>query len=80
MIEEKRSIELCQDVLATRVAQMIAERDDITQTEAIRKLMATETYGLLLDPESYLHLESAEYILDMYDAEQRGDWDRWMEA
>ena len=80
MIEEKKSIELCQDVLATRVAQMIAERDNITQTEAIRKLMATQTYSLLLDPESYLHLESAEYILDMYAAEQRGDWDRWMEV
>ncbi|MDR1922059.1 MAG: hypothetical protein LBS31_10035 [Candidatus Adiutrix sp.] len=80
MIEEKRSIELCQDILATRVAQMMAERDNVTPTEAIRKLMATETYGLLLDPESYLHLESAEYILDMYDAERRGDWERWTEA
>jgi hypothetical protein len=80
MSDEKKSIELCQDVLATRVTQMIAERDNITQTAAIRKLMATQTYGLLLDPESYLHLESAEYILDMYDAEQRGDWKRWVEA
>ncbi|MDR2826388.1 MAG: hypothetical protein LBV76_06285, partial [Deltaproteobacteria bacterium] len=66
MIEENRSIELCQDVLATRVAQMIAERDKVIPTEAIRKLMATQTYGLLLDHESYLHTESAEYILDMY--------------
>jgi hypothetical protein len=80
MIKEKKSIELCQDILATRVAQMIAEHDNITQTEAIRKLMVTQTYGLLLDPESYLHLESAEYILDMYDAEQRGDWAHWMEV
>jgi hypothetical protein len=55
MIEEKKSIELCQDILATRVAQTIAERDNITQTEAIRKLMVTQTYGLLLDPGSYLH-------------------------
>ncbi|MDR1396740.1 MAG: hypothetical protein LBJ14_03290 [Desulfarculales bacterium] len=77
---EEKNIELCQDVLATRVAQMIAERDRITQTEAIRKLMATQTYDLLLDPESYLHLESAEYILDMYNAERRGDWERWMEV
>jgi hypothetical protein len=80
MIEEKKSIELCQDILAARVAQMIAEHDNITQTEAIRKLMVTQTYGLLLDPESYLHLESAEYVLDMYDAEQRGDWERWTEV
>jgi myo-inositol-hexaphosphate 3-phosphohydrolase len=80
MTEEKKNIELCQDVLATRVAQMIAERDKITQTEAIRKLMDTQTYGLLLDDESYLYLESAEYILDMYDAERSGDWERWTEA
>jgi hypothetical protein len=80
MIDEKKSIELCQDILATRVVQMITKRDNITQTEAIRKLMATQTYGLLLDPESYLHLESAEYILDMYEAELRGDWERWTEA
>ena len=80
MIDEKRSIKLCQDVLAARVAQMMAERDNITPTEAIRHLMMTQTYGLLLDAESYLHLESAEYILDMYDAELRGDWERWTEA
>jgi hypothetical protein len=80
MIEASKSIELCQDILATRVAQMIAERDNVTPTEAIRRLMATQTYGLLLDAESYLHLESAEYILDMYDAEQRGDWERWTEV
>jgi len=80
MIEEKKSIEVCQDVLATLVAHMIAERDNITPTEAIRKLMVTQTFGLLLDAESYLHLESAEYVLDMYDAERRGDWERWMEV
>ena len=63
MKAESKSIELCQDILATRVAQMIAKRDNIAPTEAIRKLMTSETYGLLLDPESYLHFESAEYIL-----------------
>jgi len=51
-----------QDILATRVAQMIAKHENITLTEAIRKFMATETYGLLLDPEAYLFFESAEYI------------------
>jgi len=80
MADERKSVELCQDVLATRVAQMIAERDNITLTEAIRKFMATQTYGLLLEAESYLHIESAEYILDMYDAEQCGDWERWTEV
>jgi hypothetical protein len=77
MTAENKSIEICQDILATRLAQMLAERENVTQTEALRKLMATQTYDLLLDPESYLHLESAEYILDMLAAERRGDWEWW---
>ncbi|MDR2487254.1 MAG: hypothetical protein LBD12_04745 [Clostridiales Family XIII bacterium] len=80
MTDETKSIELCQDILGTRLAQMIAERDHVTYTEAIRRLLASDTYGLLLEPGSYLHLESAEYILDMYDAELRGDWERWLEV
>ncbi|MDR3288036.1 MAG: hypothetical protein LBT22_01260 [Peptococcaceae bacterium] len=58
---------------------MIAKRGDLTQTDALRKLMDTQTYTLLLEPESFLHFESAEYILYMFDAEQRGDWERWTE-
>ena len=80
MKAESKSIVQHQDILATRVAKMIATQENITPTEAIRKLMATETYGLLLDPESYLHFESAEYIFYMYDAEQRGDWECWLES
>jgi hypothetical protein len=80
MRDENKSIAVCQDVLATRLAQMIAERENITQTEAIRGLMLTKTYALLMESESYLHLESAEYILDMYYAEHRGDWERWTEV
>ena len=75
-----KSIVLCQDILATRLVQMVASRDKIDLTAALRKIMATLTYDLLLDPESYLYLESVEYILDMLDAEQRGDWDRWMDV
>jgi hypothetical protein len=77
MTEKDKSIEQRQDIIATRVAQMIAKRGNITPTEAIRKLMNSQTYGLLLEPESYLHFESAEYVLFMYDAEQRGDWELW---
>ena len=79
MKAEGRGVEWLQDILATRVAQMIAAKENIPPTEAIRRLMMTETYCLLLDPESYLHFESAEYILYMYDTEQRGDWDHWLE-
>ena len=80
MKAENKSIEQHQDILATRVAKMIVMQENITPTEAIRKLMVTETYGLLLDPESYLHFESAEYIFYMYNAEQSGDWERWLEV
>ena len=80
MINADKSVILCQDILATRLTQIISARDGISPTDAIRKIMASLTYDLLLDPESFLYLESVEYILDMYDAEQRGDWERWMEA
>jgi hypothetical protein len=80
MTIEDKSIEICQDILATRLAQTLAKREDVTRTEALRKLMTTQTYDLLLDPESYLHLESAEYIMDMLDAERRGDWEWWTEV
>jgi hypothetical protein len=77
MIKENKRMELCQDILAARVAQMIAVRENIDPTEALRKLMKTQTYGLLLDSESYLHFESAEYILCLFDAEQHGEWEVW---
>jgi hypothetical protein len=80
MTKKDKRVELCQDLLGTRVSQMIAVRDNIPPTDAIRKLMATKTYALLMEPESYLHFESAEYILDMYDAERRGDWEYWTEV
>ena len=79
MTMENKRIELCQDILAARVTQMIAARENIGPTDALRKLMNTQTYSLLLDPESYLHFESAEYILYLFNAEQRGDWELWTE-
>jgi hypothetical protein len=77
MTKENMRVELCQDILAARVTQMIATRENIEPTDALRKFMGTQTYGLLLDPESYLHFESAEYILYLFDTEQRGDWELW---
>jgi hypothetical protein len=75
-----KTTELCQDIVATRLAGLLAEREGIPPTAAIRKLMMTETYALLLDPLSYLYLESVEYVLDMYDAELAGDMERWLEV
>jgi hypothetical protein len=39
--------------------------------------METKTFDLLQDPESRLCFESAESILDILRAEERGDWDEW---
>jgi hypothetical protein len=75
-----KGIEICQDIVATRASEMISEREGVGMTEAIRMLMATKTYALLLDPRSYLYLESAEYVLDMFLAELRGDWEYWARA
>jgi hypothetical protein len=75
----EKMVEYCEDVVAAGAAELLAKRDGISVTEALRVLMDTETYELLLDPESFLHLESAEYILDMVAAERSGNIDRWLE-
>ena len=75
----KKSIQYCIDTVTARVAQKIAEEKQLSHTEALRFFMASETFLLLIDPKSYLFLESAEYTLDMLDAETKGDWDRWLE-
>jgi hypothetical protein len=80
MMLPDKMVEYCQDVLATRVVDLLAGRERISPTDALREFMSTETYELLLDPESYLHLESAEYVLDMVKAEQSGNIERWVEA
>jgi hypothetical protein len=73
-------VNYCQDVLAARVVDLLVNREGLSPTEALRGFMSSETYELLLDPESYLHLESAEYVLDMMKAEQSGDIERWLEV
>jgi hypothetical protein len=73
------TVPVCIDSLATQVSQRLAQRERMTNTEAIRYVMSTKTYDLLIDPESCLYLESPGYVFDMLDAEIKGDWDRWME-
>ncbi len=77
MSEEK--IQLCIDALAADVADMLARESGIDITAALQELMETKTYALLFDQHSLLYLESAEYVFDMLEAEQRGDWERWRE-
>ena len=76
----KKSIQFCIDSVTARVAERLAEEKRISHTEALRFFMASETFNLLIEPKSYLFLESAEYTLDMLDAEIKGNWDRWLEV
>jgi len=56
------------------------ERKRNIRAEAVRQFMATKTYSLLFDKESYLYLESYEYVLDMLQSEEKGNWDEWLEV
>jgi len=77
MSEQK--IQLCIDALAADVADKLAQESRITITAALQEFMGTKTYLLLFDEHSLLYLESAEYIFDMLQAEQCGNWERWRE-
>lgn len=68
------------DLLVTNVVDALAKKSGTAVTETLRELMKSKTYVLLLNPESYLYLESPTYVLDMIDAELSGDWDRWLEV
>ena len=75
----ENKINLCIDALAADVADKLAQESSITITAALQEFMKTKTYALLFDEQSLLYLESAEYIFDMLQAEQRGDWEHWRE-
>jgi hypothetical protein len=77
MTEQK--IRFCIDALAADVADKFAKESGYETTDALREFMNTKTYSLLFDGDSLLYLESAEYIFDMLQAEQCGDWERWRE-
>jgi|TergutMp193P3_1026864.scaffolds.fasta_scaffold18891_2 hypothetical protein len=74
----KKSVQFCVDTVTARVAEMFAKEKNISHTDALRFFMASKTFNLLIEPGSYLFLESAEYTLDMLDAEIKGDWERWL--
>jgi hypothetical protein len=74
---EPKKAQYCADLVATAVVSLYAKEKGLSPTEALRIIMGTRTYDLLQDPESRLCFESAESILDMLNAEGRGDWDEW---
>ena len=80
MQTNNNSIEFCIDILTTRIAEEISKQKKIPAKEAIRILMSTKTYALLIDKESYLYLESFEYIIDMIAAEENENWSEWLEV
>ena len=67
----------CADLVTTAVVVQYAKKKGLPTTEALRIIMQTKTFDLLHDPESRLCFESAESILDMIYAEERGDWEEW---
>jgi predicted P-loop ATPase len=73
-------IHLCIDALAADVSDKLSQEADITVAEALQAFIKTKTYALLFDESSLLYLESAEYIYDMLQAEQRKDWEHWTEV
>ena len=66
--------------LTAQVADSYAQAHGVSVTEALRFFMSTKTFELLINPKSYLYLETAPYIEDMLNAELAGDWDSWMEV
>jgi hypothetical protein len=69
---------LCQELVTAQVVDRYAKRHKMQPTDALRYFMGTKTYLLLQNHKSYLYLESAPYILDMLDAEEHSDWQRWL--
>ena len=76
----KESIQFAIDTLTTEVTQKYASDNEISGTEALRFFMKTDTYKLLANAESFLYLESIEYVLDMLDAEIHHVMVRWLEV
>jgi hypothetical protein len=74
---DPQKAQYCADLVATVVVSQYAQEKGLSPTEALRIIMETKTYAVLQDPESRLCFESAESILDMLSAEERGDWDEW---
>jgi hypothetical protein len=72
-----KSIQFCIDSLTAMVAEKYAKKNKISATDALRIFIATKTYELLINAKSYLYLETAEYILDMWKDERNGNWERW---
>jgi hypothetical protein len=66
------------NLITAKIAELLAVKNAKTITDSMREFMATKTFSLLCIPHSYLYLESPEYIIDMLDAENSNDIERWL--
>jgi hypothetical protein len=77
-MSDTKSAYLCADLVAATVVSRYAREHNMQPTDALRYFISTKTYDLLTDPKSGLCYDSAEYVLYMLDAEETGDWERWL--
>jgi len=68
------------DTLTAEIVERYAKNNDISLTDALKLFMKTKTFDLLCDSESFLFLESAEYVYDMLEAEIEENMERWLEV
>ena len=73
-------IEICIESITAQVVDAYAEVHGISVNDALRVFIASKTYELLSNPQSYLYLEAAPYVEEMLEAELSGDWESWMEV
>ncbi|MDR3185224.1 MAG: hypothetical protein LBU04_00175 [Christensenellaceae bacterium] len=71
---------LCSDLVLTRVAELYATDNNLTNTEALRHIMTTKTYELMQDLESKLCYESMESIYALLQDEECGNWNEWLKV
>jgi hypothetical protein len=80
MTPDENAIAFIVKVLTANVAEELARLSGKSPTEALRDFMATKTYNVLMKPKSQLYRESPAFVVDMVEAEQSGDWRRWLEV
>jgi len=66
--------------MATKLAELVAAEKKVDNDTAIKILMDSKTYELLLNQKSKLYAETVEYIFAMLKAEWAGDKEKFLEV
>jgi hypothetical protein len=80
MNTSEKKAEFMINLMTAKIAELLAAKNKKSITDSMSDFMTTKTFALLFLPDSYLYLESPEYILDMLEAEYSGDMERWLEV